>query len=170
MSLLKNLKTSPPFLIVSTKKIKLPCLTKFREEQNYYKKKTSEELVNVIKLRYIHQEYPDVAFTKFLNIKQIPSMFVQGFYDRASDLSLKTLVIDGIAKTVVQKSRNAMFHSMLLGNLAREIRKSVISKDPKTPEEILTYVLLEENVCRSVNPFHTFENVDSTPNIPCAAT
>lgn len=82
-------------------------------------------------------------------------MSVQEFYDAASDLSLKALVIDGVADAIVNKSREAMLHSMLLGNLASEIRKGVISKDPKTPQQILTFALLEEKACRSVNSFYT---------------
>lgn len=139
-----------------------------------HKSKTSTELVKILEQRFSHTDTPDIALAKFLNFKQVAGMAVQDFYDRASDLSLKALVIDGISDAIVQKSRDAMLHSMLLGNLAPEIRKGVISKDPKTPDQVLAYALLEEKACRSVNPFYTLESVNNTPNpqfgIACAAT
>lgn len=106
-------------------------------------------------------------------------MSVQDFYDRAYDMSLKALMIEGLEAEVVEKNRNAILHSMLLGNLSPEIRKGVITKSPQTPEEILRVALLEEKACRSVsaNPFYNLQNEVSTPftpkcvqqNVACAA-
>lgn len=101
-------------------------------------------------MKEIHPpEIPDVALTKFLNFKQTPNMSVQEFYDSASDLSLgllPLLVYHKLWHNRVEKQ----CYTMLLGNLAPEIRKGVISKDPKTPAEILKYARFKEKAWRSV--------------------
>lgn len=100
-------------------------------------------------------------------------MSVQEFFDKASDLSLKALIVNGVLETIANQSHQALLHLILLGNLVPEIRRGVIAKDPKTPEEVLKYALLEESVCRRINPVYTNNTVSETPtqppNIPCAA-
>lgn len=72
-----------------------------------------------------------------------------------------------------KKGRKALLHSVLLNNLSPEIRKDVIARNPKTPEEVLQIALLEEKACKSVNPFYNpYESVENTQdpqNVPCAA-
>lgn len=130
------------------------------------KNKTVEEIVKIFKDRYTRQVTPDVALANFLSFKQPPNMSVQDFYDRAFDLSIKALCVEGLEANVVSQSRTALLHSMLLGNLAPEIRKGVITKNPKTPEEILAYALLEEKACRSINPFFNMQVETVAPFIP----
>lgn len=79
-----------------------------------HKSKTCEELITILKNKYTHRDTPDIALSKFLNFKQTSAMSVQEFYDKAQDLSLGALVIDGIADGVAQQSRNAILHAMLL--------------------------------------------------------
>lgn len=97
--------------------------------------------------------------------KQTVGMSVQEFFDQASDLSLNALVIDGIQQDIADKSRQALLHSMLLSNLLPEIRKGVISKDPKTPQEILNFALLEEKALHSVNPFYAMAGGFVAPDL-----
>lgn len=82
-------------------------------------------------------------------------MIVQDFFDKAFDMSLRALVIDGLQGEVVEKSRTTVLHPMLLGNLSPEICKGFIAKNPKSPDEILQKALLKEKACRSVNPFYS---------------
>lgn len=79
-------------------------------------------------------------------------MGIQEFFDRASNLSLKDLVIEGIESDVAIKSRQALLHSTLLSNLIPEIRKGVIFLQILSSEfPILKCVLLEKKACRSVS-------------------
>lgn len=138
-----------------------------------HKIKSFEELVSILKNRYSQHITPDVQLNKLMNFKQTPAMTVQDFYDRACDLSLNSLVIEGIQDDVVEKSRKALLHSVLLNNLSPEIRKGVIARNPKTPEEVLQIALLEEKAYKSVNPFYnsyeSSENIPNPQNVPCAA-
>lgn len=79
-----------------------------------HKTKNCDELVKMLEDRYTQQTTPDAALSKFLNFKQPPTMTVQEFYDRAYDLSLNTFVIDGLPGDIVDKSRTALLHTMLL--------------------------------------------------------
>lgn len=109
-------------------------------------------MMKIFKERYTHQVTPDVALATFFYFKQTLQMPV--------DMSLKALVINGLHGDVVDKSRNAVLHSMLLGNLSPEIRREGgggISKNPQTPEKILKVALLEEKTNRSINSFYNLQ-------------
>lgn len=142
-----------------------------------HKTKSVKELESILRERFVRKETPDVALSKFTNFKQPSSMSVQEFYDKMSDMSMHTLVVDGVDPAVAEDSRKALLHCILLSNLAPEIRKGVITKDPKTPEQILEFALLEEKALRSINPFttinndfNTFNTSQQTPHMACAAT
>lgn len=122
-----------------------------------HSKKSFQELVKILKDRYVRQDSPDVALSKFLTFKQGQGMLVQDFYDRASDLSFSALVVDGLDDAVAEKSRKAMLFNMLLGNLRPELKKGVITKDPKSAEDVLKFALLEEKALKSINPFLNFQ-------------
>lgn len=145
------------------------------------KGKTCDQIIQIFKARFIHTDTPDIALAKFLNFKQTVGMRVQEFFDRASALSQNALQVEGMDTQVAESSRQALLHNMLLTNLTPEVRKGVIAKDPKTPQQILDYALLEEKAWMSVNPFHnTSFSQESTPmpilnaqnsmQVACAAT
>lgn len=141
-----------------------------------HKEKPILELEQAIRDRFVQKDTPDVAMTRFTTFKQAAGMPVQEFYDRISELASQALVVDGMDRAVAAKSRNAMLHCIMLSNLAPEIRKGVITKDPQTPEEILKFALLEEKALKSTNPFFSLNNdfvfgttQQQTP-MACAAT
>lgn len=142
-----------------------------------HREKDFKHLVGILKERFIRKDTPDVALSRFTNFKQPVGMNVQEYYDKMCDLSLNTLIVDGVDPQVAEKSRKAMLHCVLLANLAPEIRKGCIVKNPKTVEEILEYALLEEKALQSVNPFYSVNNDFSSfgsgfqaPQAACAAT
>lgn len=118
-----------------------------------HSKKSFAEVEKILRERYVRKETPDVALSRFMHYKQEAGVPVQDFYDRACDLALNALVVEGVDGKIADESRKALLHSMLLNNLAPEIRKGVIVRDPKSPEQILQYALLEEKALKSINPF-----------------
>lgn len=108
------------------------------------------QLIDILAKRYDKRDSPAVALQKFMNFKQSPGMSVQEFFDRATHLSLSALVVDGADENLINKTRTEMLKSMLLNNLSPEIKKGVVAKDPKDPQEILKFALLEEKSWEAV--------------------
>lgn len=149
-------------------------------DRHVKEKKTFDEITKLLADRYTLKDSPAVALQKFLNFKQTPGMKVRDFYDRATELSANALSIEGCSADVVKSSQKAMLKTMLLSNLAPEIRKGVVAKDPDNPEQILKYALLEERAWESVKPPHPTNSTtlnppsvsgsDQNTNIACATT
>lgn len=142
-----------------------------------HRNKEIQNLQKALKERFVRKDTPDVALAKFTSFKQTTGMSVQDFFDRLCEFASHALTVDGIDPVVAEKSRKAMLHCILLSNLAPEIRKGVISKDPKTPEQVLEFALLEEKALRSINPFFTvnsdfnaFGTTQQPTPMACAAT
>lgn len=143
-------------------------------------KKSFDEIIKILQDRYEVKDSPAIALQKFLNFRQTPGMKVRDFYDKANELSATALSVEGCADAVVQSSQKAMLKSMLLSNLAPEIRKGVVAKDPGSPEEILKYALLEERAWDSVKTIPISQTTLPPPtalhteqhgvNLACAAS
>lgn len=112
--------------------------------------KTFVQLTDILSNRYDKKDSPAVALQKFMTFRQTSGMSVQEFFDKAKHLSLSALVVDGGDAQVVQNTRTEMLKSMLLSNLSPEIKKGVVAKDPKNPDEILKWALLEEKSWEAV--------------------
>lgn len=118
--------------------------------KNQSASKSFEDLKNLLKERFTKSESPTDVLQRFMAYKQMPGMGVREFFEKASDLSHKALVFDGCDKEVAENSRKALLKAMLLQNLAPEIRKGVVSKDPQSPDQILEFALLEERGWNSI--------------------
>lgn len=129
--------------------------------------KTFSQLTDILSKRYDRKDSPAVALQKFMTFRQTAGMSVQEFYDKAKHLSLSALIVDGGDQQVVDQTRKEMLKSMLINNLSPEIKKGVVAKDPKDPEEILKLALLEEKSWEAVRA-DTFSNALLT--LPSSST
>lgn len=142
----------------------------------HHKQKDFKALEGLLKDKYIQKDTPDVALGKFTNFKQPSGMSVQMYFDKMSELSHRALVIDGVDPAVAEQSRKAMLHCILLNNLAPELRRGVLVKNPKSVQETLEFALLEEKALKSINPFYPMQNefphftTNPQPHMACAAT
>ncbi|GBN02412.1 hypothetical protein AVEN_19023-1 [Araneus ventricosus] len=113
----------------------------FTREQNF-NFRDYNSLKKVLIERYTIQSNKASFVHEFFTYQQPPNMPVSVFFDKASALSFKAFCTSERNSDIEEANRIQILKSMLLTNVAPEIRREIIAANPETIYEIKQAALL----------------------------
>lgn len=128
-------------------------------------------LLKVLESQFLEIRDTAQVLTSFWNFKQSPSVSVAEFIAMARNLAQEAVQVQNLPLTVQTTTRDAWLLSMLMNNLAPEIRRGVVARDPQNLEELIKIAVLEEKSWKAIHGDNR-ANLDLTfpsTSVVCAA-